>query len=80
MVNTINDVTQIKQNKIYLKNFVGGATDYYKDKKDIYGFDELAKVEIEEALKKAFENNSRSDQYTYLLDAPQAMTQLLNKS
>lgn len=80
LVNTINDVTQIKQNKIFLKKFVEGAITYYQDKKNIYGIQELAKVEVEEALKKAFANSSQSDKYTYMLDAPVEMTSLLNRS
>ena len=80
LVNTIKDVTLIKQNKISLKNFVGGAGDYLLEKKNVYGITDLAKFEIQEALKKAYSVSKKDEKFTYLLDAPLEVTNLLNKT
>lgn len=80
LVNTIQDVTLIKQNKISLKNFVGSAGDYLLEKKNVYGMTDLAKFEIQEALKKAYSVSNKDDKFTYLLDAPLEVTNLLNKT
>ena len=79
LVNTIKDVTLIKQNKISLTNFVGQAGTYYLEKKAIYGIEELAKSELEEAFKKAFDNGGHSDRYTYMLESPTIVSSLVNK-
>ena len=80
LVNTIKDVTLIKQNKISLTNFVGASGTYLNEKKNVYGIDDLAKFEIQEALKKAYTASKKDDKFTYLLDAPTEVSTLLNKS
>ena len=67
LVQTIKDVTLIKQNKISLTNFVGQSGDYMLEKKNIYGIDDLAKFEIQDALKKAYAASKKEDKFTYLL-------------
>ena len=80
LVETIKDVTLIKQNKISLQNFIGEAGDYLLEKKNVYGIDDLAKFEIQEALKKAYSTSKKDDKFTYMIDAPTEMTTLLNKT
>ena len=80
LVKTINDVTLIKQNKITLTKFVGFAGDYLLSKKAIYGIDDLAKMELEEALKKAYKASGREDKYMYMLDAPAQIQTMFNKT
>lgn len=80
LVNTIKDVTLIKQNTISLENFVGASGDYLLGKKNVYGIDDLAKFEIQEALKKAYSASKKEDKFTYLLDAPLEIQTMLNKT
>ena len=80
LVQTIKDVTLIKQNKISLTNFVGQSGDYMLEKKNIYGIDDLAKFEIQDALKKAYAASKKEDKFTYLLDAPLQIETMLNKT
>lgn len=80
LVETIKDVTLIKQNTISLNDFVGQAGDYLLEKKNVYGITDLAKLEMQDALKKAFATSKKEDRFTYMVDAPMQIKDLLNKT